>query len=195
MSNPTTPRVKASQCTTWWDYANLGTVSYLATDGRFLYYTDDWHGLSIVDVSLTNVIARQTQLVSVRDVALVGESPVFSDRISSLHLIDMSDPKRPRQVGVYQNDGINHRRYPHSPLVTEGQYAYVFGGGFGMSIVDFSNPRTPREVGSYWVREEAFLDYVVVKKRAYLVLGGTGLDIVDVSNPSAPRKSRRDHGP
>ena len=97
---------------------------------------------------------------------------------SGLHIVDVSDPVRPRWLSRKQLNGAAWRVH------ASGQHAFVATGSGGLNIVDIGDPSNPELVGMYPTVEAR--DVQVAGDFAYLVDWPSGLHIVDVSNPAMP---------
>ncbi len=115
----------------------------------------------------------------VRDVELAGGYAYVAVGEAGVHILDLSSPTAPSQVGAFTTYGEVVR------LVVSGDYAYVASVFDAFRIFDVSDPAQPAEVGSYdGFRVAEGLD--VAADYAYVATGGDGLQILDVSNPAAP---------
>ncbi len=113
---------------------------------------------------------------------------------------DVSDPKKPRQLGHYRTEstGTHRNFYDGGSLVHVAGSAPGFDGKI-YQIVDISDPKNPREVSRFWLPEqEENAPKSGVKlslhgpahiegNRAYLPYGDGGGIILDVSDIKAPR--------
>lgn len=112
----------------------------------------------------------------------------------SVHVIDISDPGDPKEVGSWNTakaaDGI----------YVLDSYAYVAAGG-SLYVIDVSDPTRPSEVGRCRIPDSGgtedwnFLprnirsksqDIYVSNGYAYIADGDAGLQIADISDPKAP---------
>jgi len=101
-----------------------------------------------------------------------------------LHIIDVSNPAAPVEVGAVGTPGA-----AFDVDVVDG-LAYVAGGSSGLRIIDVSNPAAPVEVGALDIPGDA-RGVAVLGGLAYVAVRGApprffGLRIIDVSNPAAP---------
>jgi hypothetical protein len=102
----------------------------------------------------------------------------------SLHVLDVSDPAMPKEIGACGGLDLAGR------VTAAGKYAYVAADFNGVRIIDVSHPAKPREVGSFEGPGNV-TEVAVVDKYAYLADYSGGLYIVDVSNPKKPRQVGR----
>lgn len=113
---------------------------------------------------------------------------------------DVSDPRRPRQIGHYRTRSTG----THRNFYDGGSLVHVAGGAPGFDgkiyqVVDASDPGNPRELSRFWLPEQeqnspkssAKLSLHgpvhVEGNRAYLPYGDGGGIILDVSDIEAPR--------
>lgn len=112
---------------------------------------------------------------------------------------DVSDPRRPRQLGHYQT----HSTGTHRNFYDGGSLVHVAGGAPGFDkkiyqIVDISDPQNPQEISRFWLPEQAegapksgarlscHGPPHVEGDRAYLPYGEGGAIIVDISDRTRP---------
>ncbi|MFQ5595075.1 MAG: LamG-like jellyroll fold domain-containing protein, partial [Anaerolineae bacterium] len=118
---------------------------------------------------------------------------------SGLHVVDISNPASPRQVGVYSTPDSA------TSVAVSGTYAYVIwsdptsffpgSGGSGLRIVDISNPASPRQAGAYDISEKPGADVATAGTYVYITEGDStfpsedgGLRVLDASNPASPHE-------
>ncbi len=114
-----------------------------------------------------------------RGVAVSGEYAYVADEDFGLHIIDVSDPAHPAEVGFYDTPGDDF------DVAISGGYAYVADGLSGLRVIDVSDPAHPAEVGFYDTPGDAF-DVAISGGYAYVADRGAGLRIIDVSDPAHP---------
>ncbi|MFC1975808.1 LVIVD repeat-containing protein [Chloroflexota bacterium] len=94
-----------------------------------------------------------------------------------LHILDITNPTTPSQVGGY------HHPY-HNNMVNitiKDNYAYLSDWGNGLQIIDISNPTAPFRVKAN-IRQKDIYDTSIVGETAY-VAGSEGLHMLDISDP------------
>ncbi|MGH7773238.1 MAG: LVIVD repeat-containing protein [Candidatus Binatia bacterium] len=113
---------------------------------------------------------------------------------------DVSNPRRPRQLGHYQTYSTG----THRNFYDGGSLVHAAGGapGFDMKIyqiVDIADPEKPREISRFWLPEQAegapktgarlscHGPPHVEGDRAYLSYGAGGAIILDISDRLRPR--------
>ena len=141
-------------------------------------------GLTVVDVS--NPAAPVTVgniriLRHFRDV-VAESSVVYMGSRSGLHILDVSRPEDPQQVGFFEAPSP-----VPSAIAVRGDTAYV-AGGKSVHFVDIANRSAPREIGR-WDGPGGYLDIfsLSLDRHVMYVAGGlAGLLIVDISDPLHP---------
>jgi hypothetical protein len=124
-----------------------------------------------------------------------------------LHIIDVTDPTGPVEVGRYRPPQLGWSDFPHIPspqppryLYREGArgvavrreangeiYAYVAAYAAGLRVVNVTEPTTPTEVGVLEFELPAARVALALKENyAYLAAGKGGLRVIDISDPTAP---------
>ncbi len=156
----------------------------LAIKGQYLYVSDGYSGLRIVNISDPASpievgfydTENYVQGVDVSgDYAFVGEHYA-----GGLRVIDVSNPAAPVAFGY--GDVTHHP----SDVIIVGQYAYVAGVGGGLRVMNISNPVTPVEVGAYNTDGSYGLGLTVAGDHVYLAAFTDGLRVIDVSDPTTP---------
>lgn len=92
-------------------------------------------------------------------------------------MIDISDPKVPKEVGYLMIS--THDVYVY------GNYCYI-ATGVGLSVIDVSDPSTPKEIGT--VKIPGSYSLQVLGKYAYVAASENGLRIIDISDPGNPKE-------
>lgn len=98
-----------------------------------------------------------------------------------VHLLDASDPARPRLLG----QGPILPRVVRDLALREG-LAYVAADRAGLQVLDVRDPSAPRLLGAHATESQA-LGIAVAGGRAYLAASRDGLLILDITAPGAPR--------
>lgn len=111
--------------------------------------------------------------------AVAGDRLVVGGR-NRIHVFDIGDPARPRQLGV--SEPFGHVRH----LVVRGDLVYVASRADGLFIVDLSNPSAPRVVGTYDPVEFATA-LAVSGNVLFIACRNFGVELVDIRQPLAPR--------
>jgi hypothetical protein len=176
---PAAPRADVQQ-----DIAPLGQVGGMIyaseVQGNYAYIGV---GARLVVWDVTNpaapVAAGQSEILNgvVRDLELVGDYAYVAVGSGGAHILDVSTPATPTQVGAFTTYG------EVVGIDVAGNYAYVASVFDYFRVFDVSDPAAPSEVGSYTGLSVAEgLD--VEGNYAYIAAGGKGLQILDVSDPT-----------
>lgn len=106
-----------------------------------------------------------------------------------LHVIDISTPSKPHEVGHYYEPYMMTVSAPvgYRDVYVSGSYAYVAAGKYGLRVIDVSTPSSPQEIG-YYDTPDFFANGVYVANFHAYIADGYGLRIVDVSEPSRPKE-------
>jgi uncharacterized protein (TIGR03437 family) len=115
----------------------------------------------------------------VRDIAISGTVAYVATGGSGLHLLNVSDPIHPAEIGSLQVRG-----YAEGVAVL-GTTVCLADGPYGLRVIDVSNPAAPAEIGSAFTRNYAF-KVAMDGQYAYVAAAGAGLLIVDLTNPAKP---------
>jgi len=178
-------------------------ASGLAVKGNLAYVTYFPTGISIIDVS-----DPQHPHV-VESFPMRGGRPRIADSLlylvdgRRLHIIDLSTPTSPREVGSYAvatKSGTMGPGLPGAPMdrffdvAASHGYAFLASGVSGLRILDTSDPTSPRQVAQ--LKTPGAANSVVIQGK-YLYLGAhsaakgeqhwSAMRVVDVSDPRNPR--------
>jgi hypothetical protein len=159
----------------------LGDAADVAADGHGIWVADRHDGLRLIPPG------RGSASVPVYDtfsgawsVAISGGYAYVAAMERGLRIVNISDPSRPHEVGVYPAGNVVSVtvNYPYAYLtVNMGEQA---SGGF--HVVDVSDPAHPRRVG---YRPGYGRDHTSVGSTAY-VTNEAGLRVMDASDPANP---------
>jgi len=168
------------------DMAPIGQVGGMIyaseTQGNYVYIGI---GTRLVIWDITDpaqpVKSGQSGILSgvVRDIELAGTYAYVAVGDGGVHIIDISSPAAPAEVGDFATYGRV------DGIAVSGNYAYVASIFDDFRIFDISTPATPTEVGHYGSITIANGVYVT-GDYAYVAAGGDGLQILDVSDPANP---------
>jgi hypothetical protein len=166
-------------------------VRDVAVEGETAYVAAHQGGLQAIDVSHPEAPAALGRLATPYGAAaalavtnglayvLDGYPPGSSAR--DLHIIDLSIPTTPIEVGTTTVSGTTFR--PKVAVV--GDLAYVTVGEEGLRVIDVSNPATPVAISA--IDTPGFAAGATgVNSVAYIADGETGLRIFDFAKPTAP---------
>ncbi|MBI2877784.1 MAG: choice-of-anchor D domain-containing protein [Candidatus Tectomicrobia bacterium] len=100
---------------------------------------------------------------------------------SSLHLVDVKEPKNPKLLGRVALPGL-----VEDIFVSTSLHAYVANGKFGLRVIDVSTPTSPKEVGHFDTLQDFAYGVYVLGSYAYIANASRGLRVVDISDPRRP---------
>lgn len=152
-------------------------INALAVSESYTYVADEM-GLEIFDITQPAHTKISTFAIEMgaADIAVEGIYAYVIDNNGILHIMDVSVPSTPFEVGFYDLSGSYLRG-----ISVVGDLAYLYGEN--LHIIDVSIPSTPDEVGSY---ETPACDMAIMGKHAYISNCEDSLRIIDVSPPSSP---------
>lgn len=205
------------------DLNGHGDCMHVNVQGDYAYVAHmggDRVGTSVVDVSDPTRPTVVTQLETpagthshkvqvVDDILVVNHErnpaePNATRWSAGLKFFDISDPRRPKEIGFFPTPG----KGVHRMTYLEPPYIYLCGSDLGYSdqfliIVDAADPSRPVEVGRWWFpgmrtgsgevpgwpagRRYAHHHANIRGDRAYATWWDAGLVILDIADPSAPR--------
>jgi hypothetical protein len=172
ISDPTATR-EVARCDT------IGGTMNVFVHGQYAYTGNETGSICVLDVSNP----QDPQLVGQCGILAPAERLVLQDSLlcvagqMSVPIVNVADPTRPFQVGVYENPG-----FAYSVAIADS-WMYVAGAWEGMQIVSISDPANPVCVGRFPCPAD---DVAVVGQCALVAAGGDGLLVVDVSVPQSP---------
>ena len=156
------------------------SVNNLTIAGNYLYATDGYEALHILDISEPTTISPVGKYRAglINCSALSGSYLYVGHDYQGLRVVDVTDPTQPNEIALY--DGVTR------PLdvATAGAYAYVADYGTGLSILDISTPASPVQTG-LWTGSTSVNAVTVSGDYAY-VTNGSLLYVIDISSPSSP---------
>ena len=104
----------------------------------------------------------------------VSDEVLFLAGLDGMHMLDMSDPAEPRELGV-TTDRIKG-------VAVNGDYTYTTGES-GVTAYDAGDPAQPQVLGSYQTPRMPF-NLAVAGQRAYLADWKAGVQVFDVGKPT-----------
>jgi hypothetical protein len=133
--------------------------------------------LDISDPALPTLVSSSDAVAG--SVGFVMNGYAYAMGPASLHIIDISNLAKPKEVGLYQVLG-----WPRD-IAVAGNYAYVADPNNGLRVLDISDPAAPSEVGN--LPAPGYLESLAVQGD-YVYAGGSGvaLQVIDVSDPARP---------
>ena len=158
---------------------NIGGTMKVLVHGQYAYTGNETGGIRVLDVSNP----QDPQLVGQCGILAPAERLALHDSLLCIAgqmpvpIVNVADPTRPFQVGVYDNPG-----FAYSVAVADS-WMYVADAWEGMQIVSISDPTNPVEVGRL---PGPALDVAVFGRYVLVAASGDGLRVEDVTNPQAP---------
>jgi hypothetical protein len=136
-----------------------------------------------------------------RGLAIQGNLLYVAYDAGGLRILDITDRKRPREIGRHVNQAMGKKPQAYNSVVVDGNLAYLPCDYAGLEIVDVRNPNDIRPVGwwnpweahtlkNVWLNSPGHTNQIFLdarKKLAYLSAGASELQVVDVSTPARPR--------
>ena len=125
------------------------------------------------------------------DVAVDGKYAYIADGDEGLKIVDITNPKKPKLVGVYIPPGRA------GGVAVSGNYAYLAADEDGLRIIDVSKKNAPVEVAKYSPSgaEKNNIEAYAIKLSghyAYVaeIIDYTtgGMRIIDINNPTSPKE-------
>jgi len=143
----------------------------------------------------------------VADIFVLDGYAYVANYEAGLHIIDVTDPGAPAEVGRYRPPHLDWNDFPNIPSPEPPRYlyregargavvrreaggkiiAYVAAYAAGLRVVDVTDPTAPVEIGLLeFELPAAPVALVVQENYAYVAAGKGGLRVVDISNPPTP---------
>ena len=167
------------------DYA--GPLTGAATDGSYAYVADPplFRVIDIRNPASPREVASLPMYDSADRIYLSGTRLLVYGR-ANVHIIDVSDPVRPRELGVYLSQG----NVPDDAAFA-GQYLVEDNRASGFHVVDITDPSHPTFLSGLKndPQNGQFFGLVAVDGAAYGFTPNS-LKVIDLSNP---RANRLDH--
>jgi hypothetical protein len=155
--------------------------------GTTLYVGSEAYGkvaLQIVDVAVPAAPVTRSTLVfspgypvGAGDLAVAGSTAYLTDSSAGLHVIDVSNPATPLQIGALGG--------PANAVKAFGSHL-LLGRGASLEVVDVENPAAPVVVGTVAL-PAAVDDIAFAGDTALLAIRDAGLVTLDVSDPRTPQ--------
>ena len=153
--------------------------------GKLAYIANHVAGLTIVDISTPSkpfIVSNFNPHIDCDAIALWHDCAVlYGHWESRLVLVDVSDPAKLRQRGVYQNAP---KTFNQGEMAVDGDFAYctAVNGLVIVNIADQDNPKLAKAVDL----KGRVSDVIVKDGYAFLAAGPKGVLVLDVSDPAAP---------
>lgn len=188
-----------------WEIETVGNTAYVAAD-------DGLHILNLSNPTVPAQVGFHPTADAARDVAVVGKLAYVAEGYTEdagtaerggLHIVDLSDPANPRQVGFYPMNPLDAGELeranaprgalgvdllagsPEGPLYACLLYRTPERGG--LRVVDVSDPANPQQVGDYAEVVYSVSDVLVEDQFAFVAAGADqGLLVLNLSDPTQP---------
>src|SRR6185295_18296666 len=100
------------------------------------------------------------------------------------HVIDVTDPANPQEVGSYQNRFFGITR----GVAVSGRYACLAAVDAGLLVIDVSDPASPQLAANH---DRGGFPYGVAVSRgyAYVAVADAGLQVIDLNRPANPQQA------
>jgi len=213
VKNPRQPKVTSL----WTSARKIRGSAIVETDGETAYLGAMSKGVFIFDVSNKQRIRELARILpdvhfpranpgrvqhpNARGLAIKGSTLFVANDAGGLRVIDVSNKRRPREIGKYINQALPRKQQAYNNVVLEGSRAYVALDYCGLEILDISNPRDVRQLGwwnpwgcdrnsNLWFNSPGHTNQLVYDRTRHAVLlsaGDSEVLVVDVSDPARPR--------
>lgn len=161
-----------------------GIAWHVVIDGQRAFVTNDspaGNGLQILDIS-SPVSPTLVGSYNLQNPNLtVAGNTLYLTHNEFLHVLDVTDPRSPREISKYAALGIL------VDVAASGTNVYPVDIYYGLHLIDASNARLPVETGAY--RLYKGVTAKVLGNLAYLIgdgPDGDGLHIIDISDVFSP---------
>jgi len=164
----------------------LGSARAVATQGNYLYYGSGG-AFTVADLSDPRRPATVGQVLLpelIESLAVSGTLAVAGGSSRFLHVLDLSNPSAPVEVGTAET-AVSI--WGFRGLALSGSYAYAATDSWGLRVFDVSVPSAPVEVGSLVPAVGGVWDVALSGPLAFLA-DLEGLRVADVADPTSPRE-------
>jgi hypothetical protein len=152
-----------------------GFAADVAMLGSYLLVADGVKGIKIIDTITGEVQALFTG-GEANGLSISGSLVLVADRQGGTKIFDLSDPRRPVELGTIETPDARDAELQNS-------IAYVADGQLGLSVFDLSDPSQPVPLATLGDMEAMRLAW---RRQRLYVVSRAGLHIVDVSSPANP---------
>jgi hypothetical protein len=151
------------------------------------YVANHTAGLTVVDVSNPgnpSILANFDPSIDCDGIDLWNDVAIlYGHWESRLVLVDVSNPAKPREIGVYQHDP---RTFIQAAGVAADEgIAYAVAGTHGLVTVNIADPTAPKLVKVVDMKGPA-MAVRVTDGFAFAAVGQSGVHVLDVKNPAKP---------
>ena len=157
-------------------------------------------GTYLPDIHFPRKNPNLTHHPNARGFALKKDILFVANDAGGLHILDVRDPAKPKELSRYINQKMIHKQQAYNNILISNNIAYIPIDYAGLEIVDISNPRQPKQLGwwnpweahtikNLWFNCPGHTNQITMdstKKLVYLSAGDSELLVVDVSNPAKP---------
>lgn len=213
VKNPRQPQVVSL----WKSATKQSGAAAVIVSGRHAYLGAMKEGVMILDVADPRNIQHvstflpdvhfprknpgSTQHPNARGLFLDGDRLHVAFDAGGLRVLDVSDKKKPKEVGRYVNKAMSKKQQAFNDVIVRDNLAYLPVDYAGLEIVDVRNPRDIRPVGwwnpweahtlkNLWLNSPGHTNQIAIdwkKKLAYLSAGGSELQVINIADPARPR--------
>lgn len=185
------------------DHAYLGAMEH----GVFVFDVRDPTAPKKVaefqpDLNFPRANPNRIQRPNARGLAKSGNLLYVAFDAGGLRIVDVADPRRPREVGRFINPGMVRKQAAYNNLVIDGSTAFCAVDYAGVEVLDVRDPKRIRLLGwwnpwkgdapsSIWFNSPGHTNQIELdakSKRLYVSAGDSDLVVLDVSSPSAAPK-------
>lgn len=153
--------------------------------GKLAYIANHVAGLTIVDISTPSkpfIVSNFNPHIDCDAIGLWHDCAVlYGHWESRIVLVDVSDPAKPRQRGVYQNAP---KTFNQGEMAVDGGFAYCTAMN-GLVIVNVAYQDNPKLAKAVDLKGRVS-DVIVKDGYAFLAAGPKGVLVLDVSDTGAP---------
>ncbi|MCX7825132.1 MAG: hypothetical protein N2689_06200 [Verrucomicrobiae bacterium] len=171
----------------WRQVAKLRTPSQtenIVIRGKLAYVANHVGGLTLVDISTPSqpaIVSNFNPGIDCDALALWNNCAIlYGHWESRLVLVDISDPAKPRQIGVYQHDP---KTFNQGEMEVENGFAYCTAVN-GLVIVNIADPTQPKLAKA--VPFKGATTDVVARDGYAFVAASDGVHVLDASDPAHP---------
>jgi hypothetical protein len=164
-------------------WTNTATMAVAAADNYIYFGNGDYFEVAELTAEGTLLEKGKVVLMNVmRDIAVNGDYAYIAEGSNGLRIINITDPKNPVKVGLYNTGGFAYG------VAVSGTKAYIADADAGLRIIDVSDPANPAELSFY--KTDGYAHAVTLKDDyAYIAVLWGGVEIVDVSDPMHPDRT------
>ncbi|MDA3834179.1 MAG: hypothetical protein PF495_12370, partial [Spirochaetales bacterium] len=176
VSDPASPKLVSS-------YTTSGFAGKVQISGAYAYVADQNSGLEIINISdplKPRLLGNYVTGGIAAGVDVIGKTAFVADT-KGLHVLDVTDPQKPSQIGFASSTSL-------FSVTVSGSYAYASNYDLTqMKIFNISNPKNPTLVSTYNTGSASYAkDIGVSGSYAYIAISASGVQVVNISDPTKP---------